>query len=102
MESQPTTFQSRGVRVILAGFVLASCARVWMDPGTVVGEARAQIPDAGAQRIQLMHEVQRTNELLAQILDTLAHGTLNVRIEDSKKPADARTRKTRSPARRGG
>ncbi len=102
MESQPTTFQSRGVRVILAGFVLASCAHVWMDPGTVVSEARAQIPDAGTQRIKLMHEVQRTNELLVQILDTLANGTLSVRIEGAEEPASARSPKTPPPARRGG
>lgn len=101
MESQSTTFQSRGVRVLLAGFVLASCARVWMGSGTVVGEARAQIADPGAQRIKLLHEVQRSNELLVKILDTLANGTLNVHVEDPDKPSGAEMRKTRAPVRRG-
>ena len=102
MESQSTTFQSRGVRVILAGFVLASCARVWMGSGTVVSEARAQIPDAGAQRLDLLREVRQSNELLAKILDTLAHGTLRVRIEDAEKPSGAKTRKAPAAVRRGG
>jgi hypothetical protein len=102
MRSQATTVHSRGVRIILVGFVLASCVRVWLDPGTVVGEARAQIPDAGTQRVNLLHEVRRSNELLTQILDTLAHGTLNVRTEDAEKPASAKARATRAPALGGG
>ncbi len=102
MQTQATTIQSRGVRVILAGFVLASCVRVWMDPGTVVGEAYAQIPDAGTQRVKLLHEVQKTNELLVKILDTLAHGTLNVRTEDGEKPSGTKTRAPGAPVRGGG
>jgi len=46
----------------------------------LVPAARAQIPDAGTQRLEIARQVQRTNELLREILDTLHHETLKVEM----------------------
>lgn len=58
-------------------------------------EAYAQIPDAGDQRIKVLNEVRRSNELLAGILETLQHGTLTVHVGEGDKPAGTQKRPVR-------
>lgn len=78
------------LRAALIVFVLLTCIRVWVGPIDVVPTAKAQIPDAAAQRIEMSRQQQRTNELLEQILDTLRNSTLKVQMEG--------TDKTKAPA----
>jgi hypothetical protein len=53
--------------------------------------ARAQIPDAGAQRRGLLEETRKTNRLLAEIRQLLEHHTFNVKLQgaDNQKSAPA-------------
>jgi hypothetical protein len=47
--------------------------------------AHAQIPDAGAQRVQAVQVGQETNRLLGELLHILRTDTLKVRIIDTDK-----------------
>ena len=71
----------RGVRVAFGALVVATIVRVWLGPITALPEARAQIPDAGKQRYELVKETRRTNALLQQVLKTLQTQTLKVQIQ---------------------
>lgn len=84
------------VTVFVAGVLMGLLANEWLSP------ANAQIPDAGSQRNELRQEVQRTNTLLAEMLDTLRRETLKVEVveADNKGDGRARDRQRRSqPAR---
>ena len=89
---------SRVLRVLLGVFLLATCARVWLGPVTLMPSAHAQIPDAGNQRASLLREVGRTNDLLGQILKTLQTQTLKVEISgtDNTRAAGVRSGKPRT------
>lgn len=84
------------VTVFAAGALMGLLASEWLSP------AHAQIPDAGSQRNELRQEVQRTNTLLTEVLDTLRRETLKVEVveADNKEDGRARDRQRRSqPAR---
>jgi len=86
-----TTFEAsrrRTVRLLVAGVLAATCARVWLDPGEVVPRASAQIPDAGLQRRELVEEVRRSNRLLEQVLHTLKSETIQVRLDGTDNTSD--------------
>lgn len=68
------------LHTMFIAFVLISCARMWIDSGSAIDVAQAQIPDSGLQRKQAIEEAARTNQLLSEIKQLLASGTLNVRI----------------------
>jgi len=90
------SYQHREVGLLRAGlivFVLASCLRVWVGPVPVLETARAQIPDTGLQRKQIIEASRRTNELLTEIKQLLATGTLNVRIVGADHTSTDKTRK---------
>lgn len=89
----------RTIRALLLAFVLATCLRTWIGPSAGVPEAQAQIPDAGNQRIELLREARRTNELLADILDTLRNDTLKVEMDgtDNKVAPEVRPPGGRRP-----
>lgn len=53
-------------RMVLV-FVLATCVRVWLGPDRLISAVNAQLPDPARQRIDLLQESRRTNELLADI-----------------------------------
>ncbi len=78
----------RTIRLLVAGVLAATCARVWLGPGEVVPRASAQIPDAGLQRRELVEEVRRTNRLLEQVLHTLRTETIQVRLEGTDNTED--------------
>ena len=85
------TFQAprrRIVRVLIAGVLAATCARVWLGPGEVLPRALAQIPDSGLQRRKTLEEIRQTNQLLEQIHHTLQTRTIKVRIEGTDKTKD--------------
>lgn len=69
-------------------FVLLTCLRVWTGPAPLLEAARAQIPDSGLQRQQLLDETRRTNRLLTEIKQLLKEGTLNVRVRGADNQAD--------------
>lgn len=78
---QPSGF--RFFRSIVAIFLVLTLVRVWLGPITLVSATQAQIPDSGLQRKEILQEIQRTNELLAEIRQLLATQTLNVRIQSA-------------------
>lgn len=69
------------VQRLALGFVLLTCVRVWTGPLPMLETAYGQIPDAALQRKQLLDEAKMSNQLLTDIKQTLATGTLHVRLE---------------------
>lgn len=76
----------RAKNVLVAVVVVATLIRVWLGPITLDRPALAQIPDAGAQRKELVEELRQTNQMLAEIKTLLAERTLNVRVVAADKP----------------
>ena len=74
--------------MLLVGALAMTCARVWLGPGEVLPRAVAQIPDSGMQRKKMLDEIERTNELLERILDTLRTQTFKVSIDSADEPKD--------------
>ena len=86
-----TTFKRprrRIVRMLVAGVLAATCARVWLGPGEFLPRAVAQIPDSGLQRKKMVDELARINHLLGQIHHTLRTRTIKVRVEGTDKIKD--------------
>lgn len=83
-EMQPRVARRRRFAVKLRGglWLLAGATilRVWFDASPALPTAEAQLPDAAKQRITLLQEVRRTNQLLSDIKAFLERGTLNVRV----------------------
>lgn len=71
-------------------FAFGLCAgRFWDDLST---PAWAQIPDSGRQRMELIQELQVTNQKLSELTKMLQTETFKVRVvEDKKKDAGKRT-----------
>jgi hypothetical protein len=63
----------------------------WMGGGaSYVSVAQAQIPDAGAQRNQIIDELRALNTKVDKMVDLMQGGTLQVKvtnIDDLKQPA---------------
>ena len=74
--------------VALFLFLAATCLKVWTGGASFVTDARAQLPDPGLQRKEMVAEVRRTNELLTDILALLKSGKLHVRVEGADNQAD--------------
>ncbi len=75
--------ESKSGRVLrwVAGALLAlTCLRVWSGSTEWESRAYAQIPNAGAQRADLLDEVRRTNQLLEEVLSLLRTQTLKVEV----------------------
>lgn len=68
---------ARGVLWMIVGMTVL---RVWFGTSPALPSAQAQIPDPAKQRLTLLKETKRTNQLLAEIKAILQGGTLNVRI----------------------
>ncbi len=81
------------LRGVIGLFVVVTCLRVWVGPVAILEPARAQIPDSGRQRKQLLEEARRTNQLLTEIKQLLKDHTFNVRMER----ADNQSRAPRVP-----
>lgn len=69
------------IQRLVVAFVLLTCLRVWTGPLPMLEKAYGQLPDAGLQRKQILDEAKTTNQLLTEIKETLAKGTLHVRLE---------------------
>lgn len=75
-------------RVAVYAFVIATSLRVWLGWGPALPRAQAQIPDPARQRLTLLEEARRTNQLLSDIKRLLESGTLNVRVLPADNQAD--------------
>ncbi len=73
----------RWLRLAVTTALVLTVLHVWVGPMSMSREARAQIPDAGTQRVALANELKETNKLLQQILKTLQSGTLTVEIKNT-------------------
>jgi len=69
----------------IIALIVATCLRVWIGPAPMVPTAQAQIPNAGTQRLKLITEVRKTNELLLRIATMLETGTLKVDMAGTDK-----------------
>lgn len=78
------------VRLVLL-MVLATCVRVWVGPAPMTQAVHAQLADPARQRIDLLQETRRTNELLNEIKQLLETHTFNVRMSgaDNQAPPSA-------------
>jgi len=85
-----TTEHQPRYRPLVVAFLIATCIRVWIGPISVTPRAYAQIPNAGKQRLELVQQTRKTNELLARIAKTLESGTLKVEIASTDKPVGQR------------
>ena len=83
---------SRWLRVAVGAILAATCVRVWLGPINFVPQAQAQIPNAGAQRADLVREAERTNQLLTEIVQILKTETLNVQVTGTDKKTEAHPR----------
>lgn len=78
--------KDRAKRLLVTAVIVATLCRVWLGPITVERTVLAQIPDAGAQRNEVIAEIRKTNQLLGSIADLLEKRTLNVRVMPADKP----------------
>ncbi|HNO77494.1 MAG TPA: hypothetical protein PKN33_05480 [Phycisphaerae bacterium] len=85
------------LRVLLGAVLVATCVKVWFGPVTAMPTAQAQIPNAGNQRLQLVNEVRKSNELLAQIALILKSQTLKVEVQGTDKTNVGRPRTPMGP-----
>lgn len=91
MKCSDNTEKTMGQRLLRAGIgllMLATVLRVWLGPVPMIERAEAQLPDPGRQRLELIEEARRTNQLLSEIKRTLEKGTLNVRLQGADNQAD--------------
>jgi hypothetical protein len=65
------------VIVVLQGLILMG---QWTGSGPLT-PAQAQVPDAGAQRIQMIEELRRLNGKMDALVEKLESGKLQVQVE---------------------
>ena len=74
------------VVVILQGLILMG---QWLGAPSVVSPAQAQIPDAGAQRLAIVKQLEALNAKTDRLIGLLESGKLQVRVvgeEKAEKP----------------
>ncbi len=72
--------------VVLQSIMLLT---LWVG-GPTLPQAVAQVPDAGAQRLTIIHELRGANERLDKIIAILDGGNLQVRVATPDDQNDAR------------
>lgn len=70
-------------RTLLYLFVVLTCIRVWVALDPIVPEAKAQIPDAGSQRVRMIEQLEQANQRLAEIARVLKDGVIKVNVENA-------------------
>ena len=96
----PKPYSRRLMEGALLFLVIITVMQVWIGPMSLTPRAGAQIPDAGKQRNEMVSAVQKTNSLLAQIIDRLDNSTLNVRMVGTDNNNDKAKPQRPKPARR--
>ncbi len=79
------------VRGSVGALLVLTCLRVWLGPEPILPRAEAQLPNPAAQRLEIVKELRRTNELLEAIDKRLKTGTLHVRLEGADNQSDTST-----------
>jgi hypothetical protein len=103
MASESSVKRARGT--LLTVLIAVTCLRVWLGPVEWTPRAYAQLPDTAKQRNEQLAEIQRTNQLLSELIRFLKTEQIKVVVEGSdKNPAGSSAgntkRTTRSPGRR--
>jgi hypothetical protein len=65
-----------GIVVVMQGFIIL----LLLGQAPLARPAMAQIPDAGAQRDQMIEQMKSTNEKLDKLLALLSGGDLQVKV----------------------
>lgn len=83
--------QSKANRLLILVIVLQAFTLLgqWVSP-SYTATASAQVPDAGAQRIQIIEAQRGTNQRLDRLIELLEGGKLQVRVVGGEKPATDR------------
>jgi hypothetical protein len=80
-----------GIVIVLQALTLAG---QWVTgPAVFVQPAAAQVPDAGAQRNQMIDEMKSVNEKLDKLISLFESGNLQVRVtspDDNKQARPAK------------
>lgn len=85
MKPETTTNRAaRGCRIVTAAALAAIAVALWDGRG-LLPAASAQVPDTARQRLEMVREQQRTNQLLEEILEHLR--TKPVRVVDARDKA---------------
>ena len=92
---------TRYVLVAITALLTVVAVELWAGRPSALPSAHAQVPDTGRQRLRLIEESRRTNELLTEILDHLRTKPIKVKVIGTDKSKESR-RNRKSPARRGG
>jgi hypothetical protein len=69
---------TRCLLAVITVLLTVIAVELWQGRPSMLPEAMAQIPDSGAQRYQMIAETQKTNNLLADILDHLRNKAIKV------------------------
>lgn len=86
----------------IAGLLAVIAVALWDGRPSLLPAASAQIPDSGRQRQELVREVRRSNELLAQILEHLRTKPVKVQTLDADERTGASPRGAGSTGRKKG
>jgi hypothetical protein len=72
--------------MVMQGLTLAS---LWVTGPGLATPAMAQVPDSGAQRIEMIRQLEATNAKLDKLVSILESGNLQVKVvsPDTKKEA---------------
>ena len=76
---------TRGLLTVLTALLAVIAVELWVAMPDGSSVARAQIPDTGLQRLQIIEEARKTNQILEQIREQLREGCMKVRLEDTDK-----------------
>jgi len=63
---------------IVIGLVLGLLSALWLADRPLLEQAHAQVPDAGAQRIQMWKELSELNHKMDEIIKLLKSGQIKV------------------------
>ena len=83
------------LRFFLGVILAVTFIRVWAGPTSWAADAKAQIPDAGSQRADLLQEVRKTNDLLRKVVKILETQSVKVEVQNAAGTAGKGKNKTR-------
>lgn len=78
---------TRTILTVITALLAVIAVELWFGRPNMVPAARAQIPDSGKQRHDLLREQKRTSDLLKQVLDHIRTKPIKVRIDATDKQA---------------
>jgi hypothetical protein len=83
---------SNKLLVIIAGLQILTVAGQWLGQPSVLPTVQAQVPDAGAQRNQIIDELKGTNAKLDRLVTLLESGNVHVKTTAVEEKETRRTR----------